>query len=186
MSVLSEKLDKIANSLESKGLIKEAEAIDLIANTLEAFEKEAWSAQRSPIYLKSFAPALEAVKAGNPGAALKALKMGEGMKRALVESRQDVPEFKFFSGLWSQAIASLERGDAAKATEDLEKAYSFLQKIEPIINAENPGYKPQQGQQPGQPAGQTKPSDMIFTSKKIQPGAVSKKPPVLPPARAMR
>jgi len=183
MSALSERLDKIANSLESKGLIKEAEAIDLIANTLEAFEKEAWSAQRSPIYLKFFAPALEAAKAGNAGIALKSLKMGDGMRKALVESRENVPEFKFFSGLWLQAVAALEKGDTAQAMSDLEKAYGFLQKIEPLINAEVPGYNPQQGQQP---AGQPNPSDMAFTSKKIPPGAAPKRPPVLPPARAMR
>lgn len=186
MSVLSDRLDKVANSLESKGLIKEAEAIDLIANTLEALEKEAWSANKSPIYLKILEPAIKAAKAGNASVALKLLKMGDGMRVALLTSRENVPEFKFFSGLWLQAVDALEKEDIAKATGDLDKAYSFLLKIEPLINAESPGYKPQQPGQPGQPAGQPNTSDMVFTSKKIPPGPAPKRPPVLPPARAMR
>jgi hypothetical protein len=193
MSILSDRLDKVASSLESKGLLKEAEAIDIISNTLEAFEKEAWTAQKSPIYMKFLSPAMNAAQAGSADVALKALKMGDGMRKALIESRDNIPEFKFFSGLWLQAVSALEKGNTAQAASDLEQAYSFLLKIEPLINAEAPGYKPQNPKQddsgergqPGQP-GKPNNSDMFFTSKKIQPGAFSKKPPVLPPARAMR
>jgi Glu-tRNA(Gln) amidotransferase subunit E-like FAD-binding protein len=41
MSVLTEYLDKIASDLESKGLLKEAEELDVISNTIEALEKDA-------------------------------------------------------------------------------------------------------------------------------------------------
>jgi hypothetical protein len=36
MNIISSKLDKIADSLENKGLYKEAEDIDVIANTIES------------------------------------------------------------------------------------------------------------------------------------------------------
>lgn len=180
MSALTERLDKIASSLESKGMLQEAEAVDVISNTLEAFEKEAWTATKSPIYLKYFAPALNAAKAGNAEAALRFLNMGAGMKKALVGSRLQIPEFKFFSGLWDQAIASLSNGDAAKAAADLDKALVFLEKMGPIINSELPGYMPQQGRPPTQA-----PGTMIFPAKGVNPGAAPARAPIPHPQRAM-
>lgn len=172
MSVLTERLDKIAGSLENQGMLVEAEEVDMISNTIEAFEKEAWTAMQSPIYLKFFEPAMKAAKAGNAAAALKLLKMGDGMRKALVEGRMNTPEFKFFSGLWLQAVDALENDNTTKASEDLDKAFGFLQKIEPLINSEAPGYgKPLNPQ--GQPTPQIlrpgegyKPMDLVFRSKK--------------------
>jgi len=169
MSVLTERLDKIANSLESQGMLLEAEAVDVISNTLEAFEKEAWVATKSPIYLKFFVPALNAAKAGDTEAALKFLNMGSGMKEALVGERLQVPEFKFFSGLWDQAITDLEKNDAAKAIADLEKAQGFFEEMGAIINNEGYGYKPT-------------PNSMVFPARGVTPGAG--RTPLLHPARA--
>jgi hypothetical protein len=152
-------------------MLLEAEAVDVISNTLEAFEKEAWVATKSPIYMKFFVPALNAAKAGDTEAALKFLNMGNGMKKALVGERLQVPEFKFFSGLWDQAIADLEKSDAAKAISDLEKAQGFLEKMGDIINSEAYGYKPT-------------PSNMVFPAKGVTPGAMSGRAPLLHPARA--
>jgi len=178
MSALTERLDKIASSLENKGMLIEAEEVDTISNTIEAFEKEAWTAMKSPIYLKFLEPAMNAAKADNADAALKYLNMGDGMRKALVEGRMNTPEFKFFSGLWLQAAKSLENGDTAKASEDLDKAFGFLQKIEPMINAEAPGYgrplnQQTQRRQQGQPTPQIlrpgqgyQPMDLVFRSKK--------------------
>jgi hypothetical protein len=180
MSVLTERLDKVASSLENQGLLHEAEAVDMISNTLEAFEKEAWTAAKSPIYLKFFAPALNAAKAGNAEAALKFLNMGDGMRKALVGDRLQVPEFKFFSGLWDQAVAALSKGDAARAAADLEKAEGFLGKMEPIINSEAPGYMPPQGRAPVQ-----SPGSMVFPAKGVNPGAMPARAPLPHPPKAM-
>lgn len=52
MSILTEALDKVANSLENQGLLREAEEIDIISNTLEAYEKEArFDIRMSPIVM---------------------------------------------------------------------------------------------------------------------------------------
>lgn len=50
MSMLTDTLDKVANSLEGQGLLREAEEIDVISNTIEALEKEArFDIRMSPI-----------------------------------------------------------------------------------------------------------------------------------------
>jgi len=41
VSVVTERLDKIASSLEEKGLVIEAECIDVISNSLEVAAKNA-------------------------------------------------------------------------------------------------------------------------------------------------
>ena len=52
MSILTDTLDKVANSLEGQGLLKEAEELDVISNTIEALEKEArFDIRMSPIVL---------------------------------------------------------------------------------------------------------------------------------------
>lgn len=50
MSILTDTLDKVANSLEGQGLLREAEELDVISNTIEALEKEArFDIRMSPI-----------------------------------------------------------------------------------------------------------------------------------------
>lgn len=182
MSLLTDRLDKVASALESHGLLKEAEDVDVISNTLEAFEKEAWSALKSPIYKKFLEPAMNAAAQGNADIALKALNMGAQMKKAITESRPNVPEFKFFSDLWDQAIQFLKGGDVPRASDNLQKAFGFMQKMEPIINAEAPGYA---GPKPGQQSN-GQPNEMVFPAQSARPGASPKRAPIPHPARAMR
>lgn len=52
MSILIDTLDKVANSLEGQGLLREAEELDVISNTIEALEKEArFDIRMSPIVI---------------------------------------------------------------------------------------------------------------------------------------
>jgi len=196
MSELTERLDKVASSLESKGFIKEATAIDVISNTLELMGKEAWSADSCPQNMKILSPAIQAISAGNLRAALALLKNGEQARLTLLNGYTANQEAHGFSDNWLEAIKSLETNMGPQALEQLKKATGFLKALEPVINnnhrgglqpAQQPGQqqpgRPQPAQQ--QPAPQ-KSTDMIFSKKGLPPGSTYKKPPVFPPARAMR
>jgi len=171
MPVLSERLDKISNSLESKGLIKEAMAVDIIANTLEAFEKDAWNAQSSMQYKKYLEPALNAAKANNASAALMALKAGDQARTLLITSYPDNSDAKSFSDNWIQARTLLEQGNIAGATKSIENSIGFLRALEPVVNAAQHPNTPPQGQVP---VNQVLPTPMV------------KRTPIPHPARAMR
>jgi hypothetical protein len=174
MSGLVEKLDKIANSLESKGLLKEAVEIDTLANTLEAFEKEAWNAKGSK-QGKFLTDALNAAQSGNIPEAKKLLKVGDGMRNVLVTSYPTDQNVTGFSKSWIQAQQQLEQNNAQEAISSINTSFNFLQAAETTINA---------AQQPnGTPVRQ----EQIFPAKGVAPGAaLARRAPIQPPARAMR
>lgn len=177
MSVITETLDKIANSLENKGLLKEAESIDLIANTIEAMEKEAWTVANSRQY-NALAPAINAAQIGNVRAALGFLKNGEATRKNLEQSYPDNADARGFSGSWLEAVKSLENADATAAVESLNKSIGFLRALEPVINSA-------QASGLGTPAQKAPNKDLIFPA----PGAnktAPKRSPLPLPTRAMR
>jgi hypothetical protein len=177
MSVITESLDKIATSLENKGLLKEAEGIDLIANTIEAMEKEAWTVANSKQY-NALAPAINAAQIGNVRAALGFLKNGEATRKNLEQNYPNNADAQGFSSSWLKAVKSLENADAPAAVDSLNKSIGFLRALEPVINAA-------QASGQGTPAQKTPNRDLIFPA----PGAgnaAPKRSPLPLPNRAMR
>jgi len=172
MSEITERLDKVASSLESKGLLKEAENIDVIANTVEAMEKEAWSVANSKQY-GVLGPALNAAMVGNVKAALGLLKNGEGARKNLVLSYSTDENAKGFSDKWLEAVKRLEGADADAAVQSLNESIKFLRALEPVINAA-------QTSGPKVPSG-----EMIFPAPEAQKG-MQRRAPLPHPARALR
>lgn len=190
MSLLTSKLDDIASSLESKGLLKEAAAVDLIANTIEAYEVEAaWSLQTSP-QAKALLGAMSALKAMNGKAAMGFLQTGDASRDNILRSFPDNDGVKEFSQNWINAKASIEQGDLEQAKALLDTAYKILgQVIAPLITnqymANRPGQQPQApGQQPQAPAQQPQAQKppavntpgMFFPAKNVTPTNAPRKP----------
>jgi hypothetical protein len=182
MSELSKKLDKIANNLESKGLIKEAQELDIISNTIEAFEKAAWDAYESPVG-KVLREAIEAIFANNIPQALNFLKQkGKINKEMIYNSYKDIPisngtfPARWFSDSYDSAIQLLQQNKTEDAKTAIRDAMRFLTDLAPVINE---GYKKGIPTTPPAPAPQqTKPmsnpsGDMIFTKAK-KPSLMSK------------
>jgi len=172
MSEITKRLDKIASSLEEKGLLKEAEDLDIIANTVEAMEKEAWNVANSKQY-GVLGPALNAAMVGNVKAALGLLKNGEGARKNLALAYSTNENAQGFSNSWIEAVKRLENADTDAAVQSLNESIKFLRALEPVINsAQAPGQKPPSG-------------EMIFPAPGVQKGTMGRAP--LPhPARAMR
>src|SRR4030042_730483 len=139
MSELTERLDKVANSLEKQGLLKEAMDLDRITNTIEAMEIEAiWRAVGS-IQSKILDDALGYINAGKPDQALIHLTSKTQAMTQFLSGHQDTPTAtntfpaRVCLDSFNQALASLQNRDIQGATQNINTAKEALVELEPII-----------------------------------------------------
>lgn len=187
MSSLTSKLDKIASSLESKGLLKEAEAVDIIANTLEAYEVEAaFQINNSPVvrYLNAILT--------NPQNATRAFKFidDSGMYQNLVQLGD--PNIGKSYAAYDKAKRAIEQDPTQISAvlpliqEALNSFMAASKVVEEAVrrttsgyNTAAPGQQPPAQQPPVQqqrPAAPINTPSMTFTSKKTAPANAPRKP----------
>jgi hypothetical protein len=115
---IAQELDKVASNLEAKGLTKEAEMLDVIANTLE---KLAFDITKTPVY-RNLSKAVQFLGQGkNPGGILSNLKrsIDSGMFSG---TKKSDPAIKSFIELVDKSIESLEKDDKVSAKKNIEEA----------------------------------------------------------------
>lgn len=193
MSSIVEMLDKVANSLEDKGLIKEAMEIDVLSNTLEAYEKEAWTAKNSPQYAM-LNNVLKALEKNNAQYAKSFLAQGAKNKDIIVTSygtfraQDGSTPAQAYGASYDRAMQALEQDNVQAAAASVKEAMEALDKLEPIITQRQvPGQQQPQGQ-PQQAPGQSqqapgKPQEMIFTNKPQNAGPVPRRVPLPNPGK---
>lgn len=188
MFILTDKLDRIASTLESKGYLKEAEEIDIIANTLEAMELEAFNVEMSPLY-KILSKIFKAIKDNNSRAALGFHQQGLGLKEQLAKSYGQTPEGAAVAAQFAKSYDEIrnliESGNLNDAVAKIQEALGSFKSLTSAIKKD---YSGQQRIQPGQPGPSdqpgAKPAEMIFSPHKGK-GAPARTP-LAPPARALR
>lgn len=135
MKNLIDQLDKISSSLEDQGLIKEAEEIDIISNTLE---KLAFELKRDPAF-KNLQKAMEFAQAGNIKNAEQFLiqaNIAEKAKATFPKTREVQQVVKAYN----DALASAKKEDAGMVVKSIQTMMNFLKKAEPdIIKGMYPG-----------------------------------------------
>jgi hypothetical protein len=186
MLALTERLDKVADSLENQGFLKEAMEVDVIANTIEAFEKEAWEAKKSPQF-NILGRVLMAIGKNALPAAQEFMRQGLMSVKHLVDSYGNIVgddgkyPAKEFGNSYNAAREKLEQGDTQSAGHFVQQAMRFLEALTPIINQ---GYKTGMPGAAPRVTPKSGPLDMVFTNKPSAP--MQKRAPLPHPARAMR
>lgn len=180
MSELTERLDKVANTLESQGLLKEAMDLDMVTNTIEAMEKEAWYATKSPQYALLM-QTLDALNSNNVQKATMILNKGQQSTVMFQKSYGHLPAedgsypARGYADSYTKALRMAEQGQADNAMFQVQSAMGYLEKLEPIVTR----------QQSGGASPTPGPTDMAFTTKTpAAPGTVRQ--PIQPPVRAVR
>lgn len=188
MNKLVEYLDKVANSLEQKGLLREAEELDIISNTLEAMDKDAVAIDNTmiartlrkmlqnpdPTTLKQSFHAIDTVKQYDM---LKSLG-DPSIEQSIAAYDLAKHLFESDPSKVNEVVGQLQLAYKAfmNAKETVEKATSYGN----MPNTQQPG----QGQAPQQINRAQTPSDLVFTSKNVK--APANKPPVVNPALRRR
>jgi hypothetical protein len=160
---ITERLDKIASSLEEQGYLKEAYELDKISNTLDLIFKEAWSGKHSPQYLV-LENIKRALKMKNTEIALNLLENSIKSKDMFLrlygdykteDNKQPAQEY---ADAYTNTIELTKKGDIERAIKEIERAQQALIDLEPIIT-ERQTRAPQK-----KPPLQT--SEMIFSEGK--------------------
>lgn len=129
MKNLIDRLDKIAQSLEDKGIFKEAEDLDVISNTLE---KLSYKIEMDPVY-KKLEKAFEQASVNNVMRAKGFLQYVEENLKNRAKSYKDVKELQDAFISHQDALGALNRDDVAVASAKIQEAMGFLKKAEPEI-----------------------------------------------------
>lgn len=191
MNKMVEYLDKVANSLEQKGLLREAEELDIISNTLEAMDKDAVAIDNTmiartlrkmlqnpdPTTLKQSFHAIDTVKQYDM---LKSLG-DPSIEQSIAAYDLAKHLFESDPSKVNEVVGQLQLAYKAfmNAKETVEKATSYGN----MPNTQQPG----QGQTPQQTNRAQTPApsgDLVFTSKNVK--APANKPPVVNPALRRR
>lgn len=131
-------IDKVASSLEEKGLIKEAMELDVISNTLDKIFKEAWTAQQSPQYF-TLESIKRALKMKNTTVALALLENNIKGKDMILKLYGDykTEDGKYpaweYADSYTKIIENLKNNDIDKAYREIDRAQKALIDLEPII-----------------------------------------------------
>jgi hypothetical protein len=183
MFIITEKLDKIASVLESKGYLKEAEELDVLSNTLEAMEVEAFNVEMSPLY-KLLSNIFKAIRSNNLKAALGFHQQGNGLKDQIYKSYGSTPEgaeaASKFAKDYEEIKTLLESGKVEDAVNKIKEALASFKNLATTIKKDYSGQRRINPDDPGQSNLET----MVFSPHKSKSPAG--RVPLAPPARALR
>jgi hypothetical protein len=151
MNPITERLDKVASSLESKGFIQEATEIDLISNTIE---KLSYRVEADPVY-KSIALSLQALKKGKAKSAFAFLdNIAKAMENRATQYK-DIQAVQQAFSMFQAAREALKSDnvDPNQVARFLVEAQGYFEKAEPEISQAQ--MRPQKYQ----------PMDLVFSAK---------------------
>lgn len=177
MNKVVEYLDKVASSLEQKGLLREAEEIDIISNTLEAMDKEAVAIQNTAIarHLNNMIKSRDKVTLSMGFKAIDGSGLFESLGTTGDQNiEQAVAAYDLAKHLFEKDSTKIDEvvGQLRIALQSFMAAKDTVEQTTSYRGQQNVG-------QPLAPKG-----DLIFTSKKpgLGQGAPANKPPVINPA----
>lgn len=178
-----EYLDRIANNLESQGLLKEAEELDIISNTIEAMDKDAVKAEQTQL-----AKLLQQmISIPDEDTIQRNFNAIDKINQYAMFERFEDPNIENSNKAYERAkeLFRTNPADLKKVTYYLDYALKFLKEADDTIQ-EATDYRSKAVQQQSNRA-QTPvpPSDFAFTSKNIGK-APTNKPPVINPALRRR
>lgn len=121
---ITTRLDAIADHLQGQGLVKEAQQIDIVSNTIEnLMRKTAWEAEKNVMY-RGNENALRALSADNVKGAVNFLLQPMNFWKNFVKGYGQVRSLKEAYEAYTNALEALRRG--ADQPAELEEAKKLL------------------------------------------------------------